>query len=119
VIETVRADNALLGALLEGARPVALDSDELRLAFPESADFLKRKAEDPPNRRAVGRALEAVAGRSLRLAFELRPDEDTGDQAGNAVMTADELVARLVEEFDAEELVPDVDANPATAERDQ
>jgi DNA polymerase III subunit gamma/tau len=119
VIETVRADNALLGALLEGARPVALEAGELRLAFPESADFLKRKAEDRPNRDAVGRALQAVAGRSLRLGFELRPPEDAGPEAGDAVMTADELVARLAEEFDAEELVPDEDGKPATAERDQ
>jgi hypothetical protein len=50
---------------------------------------------------------------------ELRADDDPGHQAGSAVMTADELVARLVEEFDAEELVPDDDGKPATAERDQ
>jgi len=118
VIETVRADNALLAALLEGARPVALDPGELRLAFPESAAFLKRKAEGLPNRQAVGRALQSVAGRSLRLGYELRADEDAGPASAGSAMTADELVARLMEEFDAEELVSEENEEPATAERD-
>jgi hypothetical protein len=119
VIETIRGDNAMLAALLEGARPVALHADELRLAFPESAAFLKRKAEDVRNRQAAGRALEAVAGRSLRLSYELRADEDAGPDGDGPAMTADELVARLMEEFDAEELRPDRDEEPATAERDE
>jgi DNA polymerase-3 subunit gamma/tau len=119
VIETVRADNALLAALLEGARPVGVGGDELRLAFPESAAFLKRKAEGLPNREAVGRALQSVAGRSLRLAFELRADEDADADPAASTLSADELVARLVEEFDAEELVADEDEEPATAETEQ
>jgi DNA polymerase-3 subunit gamma/tau len=119
VIETIRADNALLAALLEGARPVAVAGDELRLAFPESAAFLKRKAEGVPNRQAVGRALQSVAGRSLRLAFELRADDEAGPDPAASALSGDELVARLVEEFDAEELVAEEGGEPATAETEQ
>ncbi len=117
VIETVRADNAMLAALLEGARPIALEDDELRLAFPESAAFLKRKAEGNENREAVAGALATLGGRRLRLAYELAADEEGHDPDG-AALSGDELVARVMAEFDAEELAPDEGRQPATANRE-
>ena len=46
VVDLVRAQNALLGALIEEAEPVALEGQELTVAFAASAPFLKKKAED-------------------------------------------------------------------------
>ena len=62
VVDLVRAENALLGALIEEARPVAVDGEDLTLAFASTAQFLKKKAEDPANRVAVGEALRPVTG---------------------------------------------------------
>ena len=39
VVELVRAEHALLGAVIADARPVALDGEELTLAFASTAQF--------------------------------------------------------------------------------
>jgi DNA polymerase-3 subunit gamma/tau len=116
VLDTVRNQNAMLAALLEGANPVELVADELRLAFSESAGFLKRKAEDVGNREALGQAIQAVAGRPLKLVYELRADSDRSAPARPVapVLGDDELVARVMAEFDAEELPPDGDDDQET-----
>ena len=62
----------MLAAALEVAAPAALGDDGLTLAWPESSAFLKRKAEDPANRELIAKAIRAVTGSSLRLAYELR-----------------------------------------------
>jgi DNA polymerase-3 subunit gamma/tau len=109
VIDTVRAQNAMLAALLDGASPIALARDELTVAFAESAAFLKRKAEVASNREAVAQAIQTVSGRVLRLAYELRPESDdvSADPHGASKLSGEELVARFMAEFDAEELHDD------------
>jgi DNA polymerase III subunit gamma/tau len=106
VLDTVRAQNAMLAALLEGANPVEVAPDELRLAFAESAAFLKRKAEGIPNREILSQAVQTVTGRRLKLAYELRADAET-EQAAAEALSDEELFARMREAFDAEELPPD------------
>ena len=105
VIDLVREENAMLAALLSDARPVAVGEQELTLAFPGGAAFLKRKAEQEDHRRVAGEALKAVTGRRLALRYELRDDED--EPEGEAVLSGEELVRRFMEEFDAEELLED------------
>jgi DNA polymerase III subunit gamma/tau len=99
VVETVRGQNSLLAALLEGANPVDVGAGKLRLAFAESADFSKRKAEEIANREVLSKAVQAVTGRTLGLAFELR-----SDLAGQGALSGEELIERVMAEFDAEEL---------------
>jgi len=41
--------------LIDQAQPLALDGEELTLAFASSAQFLKKKAEDPAHRATVAR----------------------------------------------------------------
>jgi DNA polymerase-3 subunit gamma/tau len=106
VLATVREQNAMLAALLEGANPVEVAAGELRLAFAESAAFLKRKAEGVPNRETLGQAIKSVTGRPLKLVYELRADAETEHVAEEA-LSDDELVARLMAEFDAQELPPE------------
>jgi DNA polymerase-3 subunit gamma/tau len=115
VLETVRTENTMLAALLDAARPVALQAGELRLAFAESASFLKRKAEDKVNLETVGQALQKVAGRRYRLAYELSADLGgaTGDislEPAETDVAEDELIGRFMTEFDAEELPPEEEA---------
>ena len=105
VVDLVRAENAMLAALLSDARPVAVKDLELTLAFPGGAAFLKRKAEQEDYRRVAGEALKAVTGRRLALRYELREDEEQPE--GEAVLSGEELVRRFMDEFDAEEVLED------------
>jgi DNA polymerase-3 subunit gamma/tau len=108
VVELVGEEHALCGAVIADARPVELSGDDLTVGFPSSAAFLKRQAEDPDNRAIVTEALRRLAGRRLRLSYELREELDdpsgAGQGAGGRPITGDELLARLKAEFDAEEI---------------
>ncbi len=109
VVEVVRGENALLGALVAEARPVAVHDDELTLGF--ASTFLKKKAMDPANRMTLGEALRAVTGGRWRILYELR--EDLADPPGDEPEQGSEerWLARFMEEFDAEEI-------PAQPEQD-
>jgi DNA polymerase-3 subunit gamma/tau len=105
VVDLVRAKNAMLAALLSDARPIAVRDEELTLAFPGGAAFLKKKAEQDDYRRVAGEALQAVTGQRLVLRYELRDAE--GEPEGIRVLSGEELVQRFMEEFDAEEILED------------
>ena len=105
VVDLVRAENAMLAALLADARPIAVRDEELTLAFPGGAAFLKKKAEQDDYRRVAGEALQAVTGQRLLLRYELRDAE--ADPEGIPVLSGEELVQRFMEEFDAEEILED------------
>jgi DNA polymerase-3 subunit gamma/tau len=115
VVELVRGEHALLGALIAEARPVAVDGEDLTVAFAPTAQFLKKKAEDPANRAAVSEGLAAVAGGRWRLSYELRDEPEGGDdRAQPREHTEQEWVARFMREFDAEEVEGEWD--PAQAD---
>ena len=120
VVDLVRAENALLGALIEEAEPAAVAGDELTVAFAASAPFLKKKAEDPANRAVVGAALGRVVGGRWSLRYELG-GERVQRPAEQRASTEEEWVRRLMEEFDAEELTGEwgsaPGAPPAVTER--
>jgi DNA polymerase III subunit gamma/tau len=114
VIDIVRQANQLLGALLVDARPVSLEGSEVTLAFPKSKAFAQRKAQQEDYRRATAEALRSVIGTPLNLRYELRDvavpeDEPGGQAAAEAGLSQEELVRRLVEEFDAKEVLDDPD----------
>ena len=91
-----------LAAVFQAAQPVQVGDGELTLAWPEFAGLYKLKAERPANKDTIARAIRAVTGSSLRLAYELR------DVAAPTAprLSEEELVSRFVEEFDAEVLPP-------------
>jgi hypothetical protein len=105
VVDLIRADNQMLAALLEQARPVEVTERELTLAFPDGAAFLKRKAEQEDHRRATVDALRTVTGNRLTLRYELRELSVSGEEPGDGTLTGEELVQRFMEEFDAEEII--------------
>ena len=104
VIESLEGDYGLLAALLREATPLELSGKGLTLAWPESAAFLKRQAEDPAKRELLAESIRAVTGASLRLAFELRADDEVA-HAGEAI-DEEELVDRFKREFSAVEEPP-------------
>jgi hypothetical protein len=89
----------MLGAVVDVARPVELAGDRLVLAFAEDADFQRHKAEERATRSALSEAVRAVTGHALTFSYEQRQ----GPPAP-LPLSDDELVARLKDEFDAEEL---------------
>ncbi|HWX52263.1 MAG TPA: DNA polymerase III subunit gamma/tau [Solirubrobacteraceae bacterium] len=105
VVDLVRGENAMLGALIAEAQPVEMEGEELTVAFASSKPFLRKKASVPLNRAAVTEALRAVTGTRWHLSFELR-DELGEDQerSGPPARSDEEWVARFMEEFDAEEV---------------
>jgi DNA polymerase-3 subunit gamma/tau len=113
VIELVRQENQLLASVLADARPVSLTEQGVTLAFPADRAFYKRKAEQDENRRAAADALRSVIGTALKLRYELR-DEDIPPAPSDHGLSQEELVKRLVEEFDAQEVLDDPDQEEAT-----
>jgi DNA polymerase-3 subunit gamma/tau len=111
VVESVRGQNAMVAALLDGAKPVSLADGRLTIAFPEEAAFMKRKAEQDDHRRLTAEALKNVTGQSLALRYELRESAGVETQV---VLSEEELIRRFQEEFDAEELLDE-----QTDERDR
>jgi DNA polymerase III subunit gamma/tau len=107
VVDLIRSENALVGALLAEARPVALDGEDLVLAFAPSDAFLKKKAEDPNNRALVVTALHQLAGLRLRISYELREELAEREELPSKPPSEEDLVSRLMAEFDAEELPSD------------
>jgi DNA polymerase-3 subunit gamma/tau len=114
VLEELGTGSPLLAAVLRDARPAELSGADLTLAWPESATFSRRQAEDPPKRELIAQAIRAVTGASLRVAHEVRADHETVEAAPEPQLSDDELVQRFMAEFDAEELPPE--APPTTQE---
>jgi 20S proteasome alpha/beta subunit len=69
VLEVVRAENAMLAALLADSRPSELIGDDLVIAFGEGRTFFVRKAQEERNRAVLGKAIRDCTGRTLRLRF--------------------------------------------------
>jgi DNA polymerase-3 subunit gamma/tau len=101
VLDAVGTANRMLAAVVADAVPVELTDRRLLLAFPADGEFLRRKAEDSPNRTAVADAIRAVTGRTLALAYDLRDLATPSDPP--ATLTDAEWVARLKIELDAHE----------------
>ncbi len=103
VIDLVRGENSLIGAVIEVALPVALDGSRLTVAFPAGFSFNKRKAEDPAYRGVVGAALARTIGRRLDVVYEL--SEQAEGQDGQPLGgDEEEMVAKIIAEFEAVEL---------------
>lgn len=99
-----------LAATFEGAYPVALDEEGLKIGFPADKTFNKRKAEGPERRQAVAAALLAVTGQDLKPTYVLfegegeTPADEAAAVAADEKMDEEELLQKLKSEFDAEEV---------------
>jgi hypothetical protein len=96
--------------LFEGARPLGIDEERsmLRIGFPASAKFNKRKAEAPANVERMTDAIGATVGRRLRPAYELIDDQDEiPAPEASAAMDEEDLIDLIKDNFDASEVVPD------------
>jgi DNA polymerase III subunit gamma/tau len=115
VVDLVRAENALIGALIAEAQPVAVTGQDVSIAFAATAQFLKKKAEDPANRALVTEALGRLTGGRWRISYELREELQGAGETGarTGAYTEEEWVARLKLELDAEEIPVEPESTPA------
>jgi DNA polymerase III subunit gamma/tau len=104
VLETVRAapEHGLLANHLDHATLAGLSDGALVLTFAE--DFSRRQAEKPGNRAVLAQAIQTVTGRSVKLLYDRRERDEPSPG-----LSDDELVERVMAEFDAEELPADDD----------
>jgi DNA polymerase III subunit gamma/tau len=110
VIDQVRqSGSAMLSALFEGARPIAVDGEDrvLRIGFPAGSTFNKRKAEAAEHRERFTEALRAIIGEQLRPVYVLLDDDSA---TVSEEMDEEELLERIKSEFDAEEVIASEEA---------
>jgi DNA polymerase-3 subunit gamma/tau len=109
VVDQVRdSGSELLSTVFAAARPVALDTEgsgqALKVGFPPSAAFNKRKAEAQEARDRLADAVQTIVGERLRPVYVLLEADDVVDVGGEkSELSEEELIARLKDEFDAEE----------------
>ncbi len=103
-LDAVRAENAMVAALLGDARPSSISGAKLTVSFPEGAEFSRKKAD--ANRELLQTALRGLTGRSLGVTFDLSAPPP-GEGEPRPAMSEDELLERLKAEFKAEEVFDD------------
>jgi len=111
VLDQLRGENMVLATALASGRLVELEGRELIIAFGKADDFKRRKVEEAAQ--SVSAALRSLAGAPVRVRVEVRElAEPTAEETAAAAPTDEDLVARFVAEFDAEEIIPDDDPPP-------
>ena len=111
VVDHLReSGSAMLSTLFDDARPLGVDEGRsvLRIGFPASAKFNKKKAEAAPNVDRMAEAITAIVGPRLRPAYELiEEDVPAATAEGNASVDEEDLVEMIKDNFDATEVVPE------------
>ena len=104
VLDAVRAENAMVAALVGEARPSAVAGSQLTVSFPEGAEFSRKKAD--ANRALLENALRGLTGGAVGVVFDLGAPPP-GEDEPLAALSEDELLERLKAEFKAEEVFDD------------
>jgi DNA polymerase III subunit gamma/tau len=118
VVDQVRdSGSAMLSSLFDEAKPIGIDEERgvLRIGFPASAKFNKKKAESSANLERMADAIGAIVGTRLRPAYELidGPGEE-GEPEEKTEMSEEELVDLVKDSFDASEVLPDEERERGT-----
>jgi hypothetical protein len=111
VVDHLReSGSAMLSTLFDDARPLAIDDERsmLRIGFPASAKFNKKKAEASVNIDRMAEAITVVVGTRLRPGYELI-DVDASAEAleESPELSEDEKIDLIKDNFDATEVVAD------------
>ncbi len=106
VIHKLGETSPALAATFEGARPISLDDEGLKVGFPAEFTFNKRKAEAPEKRDLMADAIESVLGERIKPAYVLLDGEVAPEEVGasDGEIDHDALVEKLKSEFDAKEV---------------
>jgi DNA polymerase-3 subunit gamma/tau len=113
VVEHVRdSGSEMLSSLFDGARPIAIERERsvLRIGFPSSAKFNKRKAEAQANVERIAESVKVIVGERLRPVYELIEGGDSADERGTP-MGDDEVFELIKTKFDAREILDETDSD--------
>jgi DNA polymerase III subunit gamma/tau len=106
VIDQVRESGSeLLSTVLAAARPVDVDVEQavVKVGFPPSAAFNKRKAEAQEARDRFAEALRAIAGEPLRPVYVMLETDERSEPGEGEPLSDEEVIELLRSEFGAEE----------------
>ncbi len=88
----------------------------VRIGFPSSATFNKKKAESSVNLERMTEAITLIVGTRMRPVYELiEVEEQQAVPEASADVNEDDLVDMIKDNFDATEVVPDDDAPESEA----
>jgi DNA polymerase III subunit gamma/tau len=107
VLDKLRETSPALAATFDGAKPVSLDEEGLKVGFPAKFTFNKKKAETPEKRELMADAIEDVLGERLRPTYALLDGEPAAlpeEEPSADEIDHDALVEKLKSEFDAKEV---------------
>ena len=103
VVDEVCKENQMVGAFLQEARPAELGNGRLTVCFAPGAGFSKKKVET--NNQLVRGAVRTLTGAALDIRYEL--SDLPADDAPSGVLSEEELLERLKQEFGAKEVFDD------------
>jgi DNA polymerase III subunit gamma/tau len=113
VVDHLRdSGSAMLSTLFDDARPLAIDEERsmVRIGFPGSAKFNKKKAEATANIERMTEAIGVVVGTPMRPVYELVEDDaPAAAPEESAELSDDEKIDLIKDNFDATEVAPDGD----------
>jgi DNA polymerase III subunit gamma/tau len=106
--------SAMLSTLFDDARPLGIDEERsaVRIGFPPSAKFNKKKAESSANVERMTEAIGAVIGTPMRPVYEVVEGGESASAAQGkaAEMSEDDLIDMIKDNFDASEVAPESEA---------
>ena len=119
VVDHLReSGSAMLSTLFDEARPLAINEERsmLRIGFPGSAKFNKKKAEASTNVERMTEAITVIVGTPMRPVYELiEEDGDAEVPEKPPELSEDEKIDLIKDNFDATEVVPDDEARESEA----
>ncbi len=104
ILSAVKNHRPSLHAVLSESRPESLEQDTLTLKFPQGADFAAAQAGKQENLGFLTDALADVTGRRFKVVIKLAgdaPEVEEPDEGRARILTKEELLEILKEEFDA------------------
>ena len=104
VLEAVKKRQGGLFAVLSEGRPESVDGDTLVVKFPAGYNFQAGMVSRGDNPRVITEALREVTNRSLRVVARVTDQEQPEAEAAEEdarILSKDELLRRLTQEFDA------------------
>jgi DNA polymerase III subunit gamma/tau len=99
VLDALRSDLPAVAAALDDAQLIDGPDGELLIAFATGDRFQRATAEKTANRQAIVETIRSVTGAAPTVRFESRDFESPAEEGGE-----EELLERLKQEFNAEEI---------------
>ena len=105
IVHKLGETSPALAATFDGARPVSLDVEGLKIGFPAELTFNKKKAETPEKRDLMADAIEETLGERIKPTYVLLDGEPAREgTAAEGEIDHDALLEKLKSEFDAKEV---------------